>query len=51
MQAMKLKDTPQTNPLNAQPSQRSRSRERASWMERRHKKARGLSPSLFTWRY
>ncbi len=48
---MRLKETTQTNRLNAQPSQRSRSRERAGWMERRHKKARGVSPSLFTWRY
>lgn len=49
---MKLKEPTQTNRLSSQPSRRSRSRERASWIERRHKKGlRGPSASLFTWRY
>lgn len=48
---MKAKNSNETNRLNNQPSQRSRSRERASWMERRHKRARSPSTSLFTWRY
>ena len=49
---MKLKEFSQGSRLSNPPSRRSRSRNRASWIERRHKKAvRGPSASLFTWRY